>query len=187
MVSKRFLTLVLLLFSGSIIFNFSHIREKHLTLKELCDISEDIVVVNTLDVNSTFNQSSGRITMNISFRIKEKIKTNNFKHKQEFNLVYPGGEYGNIIQIIPGAPTFIDNENTILFLKKRNAGKKTFYYIVGTSEGKFDIDSKKNYIIRNSGDELLQKDVKNKGDIVDFSSTKKILKKDFIELIKKYL
>jgi len=43
MVSKRFLTLVLLIFLGSIIFNFSQIREKHLTLKELCDISEDII------------------------------------------------------------------------------------------------------------------------------------------------
>ncbi|MGK9370156.1 hypothetical protein ACSSWA_14760 [Melioribacter sp. Ez-97] len=166
------------------------ISQAQYSLLELCKESDDIIVAEITQIKSSYNNSNGRITTKISLKIDERIKSNYLKNIQEFELVYPGGEYGDIIQIIPGAPRFKKGEKTILFLKRNNIAQKKFLYVFGLSEGKFNIINDGNgneYILRDSGNDNLIISTLMKKEIILMNSVERVSKKDFINLIKSLL
>lgn len=160
------------------------------SLLDLCKGSDEIIVAEITQIKSSYNNSSGRITSKITLKIDERVKSNYLKNIQEFELVYPGGEYADIIQIIPGAPRFKKGEKTILFLKRHNTAQKKFFYVFGLSEGKFNIISDGNgheYILRDSGNDNLIISTLMNQEIIRMNSVERISKKDFINLIKSLL
>lgn len=160
------------------------------SLLELCNESDDIVVAEIIDIESSYNESVGRIISTISLKIDEHIKSSWLRNNREFTMIYPGGVYGDIIQIIPDAPCFSQSEETILFLKKRFTSDKAFIYVYGLSQGKFNIvkDNKNNkYVLRDSGLDYLLISPSLQHDVIQLHSTTKISKTDFISMIKSLL
>lgn len=160
------------------------------SLIELCNQSDEIIVAEITQIQSTFNSSNGRIISTIDLKIDEHLKSNYLKNAQEFQIIYPGGEFGNIIQIIPDAPRFKKNEKTVLFLKRRDAGEMKFFYVFGLSQGKFnivkDVDNNE-YVLRDSGQDYLQISPLITQDIIRFNTIEKKSKAGFISLIKSLL
>lgn len=168
----------------------SLLSQAQYSLLKLCKESDDIIVAEITQIKSSYNNSSGIITSKISLKIDERVKSHYLKNIQEFELVYPGGEYAGIIQIIPGAPRFKKGEKTILFLKRHNTAQKKFFYVFGLSEGKFNIISDGNgneYILRDSGNDNLTISTLMNQEIIRMNSVERMSKKDFIYLIKSLL
>lgn len=160
------------------------------SLLELCNGSDEIIVAEIMQMESSYNNSSGRITSKISLKVVESIKSNYLKNVKEFQMLYPGGEYGDIIQIIPEAPRFKKGEKTILFLKRHNTVQKKFFYVFGLSEGKFNIvndDYSNEYVLRDSGQDYLTISTLMNQEVVRMNTVERMLKKDFIYLIKSLL
>ncbi len=86
-----------------------------MSLLELCNESDEVIIATINNIESTYNYSNGRIISTISLVIDEYLKSNYLSNIREFQMIYPGGKYRDIIQIIPDAPHFNLYEKAIFF------------------------------------------------------------------------
>ena len=131
-----------------VIFMFNPLlgQQKVHTLASLTR-SSDAIVEGSVTSIKYYEKEPGRIYSEINIKITKSIK-GILSEDQIITLEHLGGTMGSIRQIVPQLPQFVENENSILFLKTYYSKNNPmgFYDLLGSSQGKFNIinDNHKN-------------------------------------------
>ena len=108
----------------------SYSQESELSLQDLCAKSSDIIITKIINKNSFKDKSHNRIYTDVELQVINPIKGN----------TKAGETIKMITTFAVGFPNFPIEEETLLFLQKREKG----YSIVAASEGKYNIYTDKN-------------------------------------------
>lgn len=135
-------------------------QEQIYTLASLTKSSDAIIQGKVISIKY-YEKEPGRIYSIITIKVEETIK-GIVPKDHEITLEHLGGVLGEIRQIVPQLPQFVENEKSILFLKRYTSEKNPmgFYDLLGSSQGKFNIitdDSNNINIVR---DHLVVEDLK---------------------------
>lgn len=117
----------------------SYSQESELSLQDLCAKSSDIIITKIINKNSFKDKSHNRIYTDVELQVINPIKGNT-KAGETIKMLTFGGTYEGITTFAVGFPNFPIEEETLLFLQKREKG----YSIVAASEGKYNIYTDKN-------------------------------------------
>lgn len=111
-------------------------------LKAKVENSDMIVTGKVIEKSSQWNSDKTRIYTFVTISVDELLKGSDFK--QEITIKHLGGEVGIVGEVYSHIPSFSDNEEVLVFLKKSaNDGSLRVY---GGDEGKYSFydDSKTN-------------------------------------------
>ena len=162
---------------------------KELTLKELCTISSDIVIVEVVKKQSYLNENENRMHTRIDLKIVDKLK-GQFEKNDQIGLTVYGGSINGITTVVVGAPVFTTGEKSILFLSERNSNTTgQNYSVVGMGQGKFDIVldqiTNEERIVRNEMGFSLQ--LEKDGNRMTLSPAEPAKLDDFLDFIRTYI
>jgi len=129
----KILLLVLLLLSG---FHFSSFAQfSSSEIKNLTNGADIILTGKVTQQTSSWNENKTRIYTKATIQVNEYIKGNNTQSTVTVN--YLGGEVGEIGEMYSHMPSFEDNEEVLVFLKKDE--KNTDYKVFSGEEGKITL------------------------------------------------
>ncbi|MGD8781737.1 MAG: hypothetical protein PVH88_22575 [Ignavibacteria bacterium] len=160
--------------------------EKQLTLKELCEYSDEIVVGKVVDKISYRSLDGKHVYTNVEIKMEEIIHGKFKKGETLIKKVYGGTIDGKTVYIV-GAPNYNVGTSSVFFFAEWKSKNDTSMIIVGNSQGKFDISEDKTgarNIKRTDYNPIIYEE--NSGRHIDFSSNKTRLE-DFKAKIKNYL
>jgi hypothetical protein len=103
---------------------------RSMSLAELVNEADDIVVAKVLSVAAAWDPAHRRILSTIEVDVEETWKGSS--ESRHLTIVQPGGSVGDIEMTVHGMPTFSVAEKALLFLR-RIAEREV---VVGMSEGK---------------------------------------------------
>jgi hypothetical protein len=103
---------------------------RSMSLSELVNEADDIVVAKVVSVAAAWDPTHRRILSTVEVDVEETWKGSSAS--QHLTIVQPGGSVGDIEMTVYGMPTFSVAERALLFLR-RIAERKV---VVGMSEGK---------------------------------------------------
>lgn len=90
---------------------------------------------------------SGDIVTEVSLKVIESagVVSRYLNHSAEFKVLYPGGQWLDVVHYVSGTPTFKEGEDVVLLLKQNSDG----FWINNLSLGKYNItdNNNKKYII----------------------------------------
>lgn len=95
-------------------------------------------VIHAIYQGSSFKKiSSGEVVTSASFKILQSsgIKNNEIVNRNDFKVIYPGGNWQGLVYKVPGAPSFFEGEEVVLILHKGSRG----YTINNLKMGKYEI------------------------------------------------
>jgi hypothetical protein len=101
-----------------------------MTLRELVDQADDIVVAKVVSVTAAWDGAHRHILSTVEADVEEIWKGNT--DTRHVTVVQPGGTVGDIEMTVYGMPTFSVAERSLLFLKR--AGQRRV--VLGMSQGK---------------------------------------------------
>jgi hypothetical protein len=160
-----------------------------LTLKDLCDNSSDIVIVNVVSIRSYLKEGEKRIFTRIEMQILDNLK-GELNVSEKIILKVCGGSINGITTFVVGAPTFNVGDRSILFLSKTVLidGNRTFL-VTGLSQGKFNIftdsETKTDKVVRDQIDIPLRPE---KNAVPLYITDKESLQlQDFLYHVKEYI
>jgi hypothetical protein len=104
-------------------------------LKDLSKGAEVILTGKVTGQTSSWNEDNTRIYTEATIRVEEYLKGTNGGNSVVVR--YLGGEVGNVGETYSHVPTFEDNEQVILFLKKND--NKTDYTVLYGEDGKINL------------------------------------------------
>ena len=104
-------------------------------LKDLSAGADVIVTGKVTQLSSSWNADNTRIYTRASIQVDEYLKGIN--NENSIIVTYPGGEVGDVGEMYSHMPTFRDNEEVLLFLKKDN--KTPDYKVFNGENGKINI------------------------------------------------
>jgi len=104
-----------------------------LSLEDLVQKAQKIIVGRCLSTESRWNEKSTLILTYSKFAVGENLKSHS---NGSLTVVTVGGSVGGITQTVSGMPQFVPNEEAVLFLEP---SKDHHWQIVGLSQGKFQI------------------------------------------------
>jgi hypothetical protein len=112
-----------------------------LTLQQLKDASDAIVVARVLTVRSAWEHGSAQMGTITRIRVLNYITPSAAGEARELNLHHPGGRGrgpdGKMWQVhVPGAPVFKAKTKVFLFLRKKDA---RYWELVGWVQGFFRV------------------------------------------------
>lgn len=130
----------ILLFLCSIIV---HAQIKEVNLDLLKEESTDIIIAKVNKIDS-YIRSKGRTYSDITLEIQQNIK-GKLKSKDKITLTYYGGTVNGITTLVMESPGFLQEEESVFFLKEYVSKKspRIYYKISLGKEGKFDISTDK--------------------------------------------
>lgn len=131
---KSFLLSIVLLLIGS--FHLvSYAQENASLIKYLSRGADVIMIGKVTKQNSSWNQDKTRIYTKATLQVDEYLKGSNTGKSVE--VIYPGGEVGEIGELYTHMPRFINDEEVLVFLErdKGNSGYKVF----NGEDGKFTV------------------------------------------------
>lgn len=108
---------------------------KSSAIKSLTRGSDLIVSGKVIEKSSNWNQGKTRIFTTATLKIDEQLKGENVQGTVE--VIYPGGEIGEVGEIYTHMPTFNEKEEVLVFLKK-DKNQNTFRVVNG-EEGKIAV------------------------------------------------
>lgn len=155
-----------------------------ISLQQMCVNSGDIIIATPIEKKSYKNPGSNHIFTDVILKIKSTIKGNK-QPNELMTMTYYGGTIDDKTTYVIGDPQFRLDEESILFLYKRN----DHYRVYGLAKGKFNIvsDDKSNKKIK---PDFMTKELllETNGAYLSFeeaSSTVNLV--DFINIIQSYL
>ena len=118
------------------------------TMDELVNESNFIVSGKVISI-SCFEGTNGRIYSDIKFQVS-KVYKGHIQTKQELIFTFMGGTIGNRTTTVPEYPQFKENSESILFMNNKSDDKESrnSFFITGLTQGKFDIISNGDKIVR---------------------------------------
>ncbi|GMU95152.1 MULTISPECIES: hypothetical protein [Ignavibacterium] len=120
-------------------------------LRTKVENSDIIVTGKVIEQASQWNNDKTRIYTFVRIRVDELLKGSEYKN--EITIKHPGGEIGSIGEVYSHIPSFSDNEEVLVFLKKSASDGSLRVY--GGDEGKFSF-----YDDPNTNDKLTSNKVK---------------------------
>jgi len=109
-------------------------------IKELSKGADVIVTGKVTQKKSAWNENKTRIYTRASIQVDEYLKGKSQVNSVE--IIYPGGEVGNVGEIYTHMPSFENNEEVLVFLKKDR--KNNFFRVFNGEDGKITVlDDKK--------------------------------------------
>jgi hypothetical protein len=112
-------------------------------IKNLSQGADMIITGKVVDQKSQWNSDNSRIFTNVTIQVDEYLKGSD--NQDRIVITHLGGEVGSVGETYSHIPTFIDDENVLLFVKKSakdeslsvfegEEGKLTFYQNKNTGE-----------------------------------------------------
>jgi hypothetical protein len=108
-------------------------------LKTLSKDSDVIITGKVIEKESSWNKSKTRIYTKATLQVDEYLKGTNAK--QSIEIRTPGGEVGEVGELYSHMPTFENDEEVLVFLKKDEKIKE--YKVLNGEEGKITVISDK--------------------------------------------
>jgi len=138
MLNSKMLLILILFFGG---FLFSSLAQNEMAvIKKLSKGADVILTGKVTKQNSSWNENKTRIYTKATLQVDEYLKGNNNVNSVE--VVYPGGEVGDVGELYSHMPRFTNDEQVLVFLKKDQKNKE--YKVLDGEEGKISVinDSK---------------------------------------------
>lgn len=110
-------------------------QEKAAALKKLSKGADVIVTGKVTHKNSTWNENKSRIYTRATLEVDEYLKGK--ANGKSVEIVYPGGEVGDVGELYTHMPTFEKDEEVLVFLKKE--AKSNDYKVLHGEEGKIKV------------------------------------------------
>ena len=104
-------------------------------IKKLTNGADVILTGKVTNKTSTWNENKTRIFTTARLQVRDLLKGSN--NRAPVEIVYPGGEVGDVGEIYTHMPTFAENEEVLVFLKKDL--KKNKYVVLNGEEGKIPV------------------------------------------------
>ena len=96
----------------------------------------DIIITGKVtQQSSSWNESNTRIYTQATIQVEEYLKGNS--NGNSLNVIYPGGEVGDVGEMYSHMPRFVDQEEVLVFLQKDQS--KSDYKVLYGEEGKISI------------------------------------------------
>lgn len=125
--------LFLLIFSFSFTFELTFSQVISTELKNKVENSDMIVTGKVINQKSQWNSDKSRIYTLVTIRVEELLKGTDYQ--SEIIIKHLGGEIGNVGEVYSHVPSFNDNEDVLVFVKK--SVKDGSLLIYGGDEGKY--------------------------------------------------
>ncbi len=104
-------------------------------LEDMSKGAELIVTGKVTDQRSSWNEDQTRIFTRVTVRVDEFLKGNNGSYSVV--VTHPGGEVGEVGELYTHIPTFKNDEEVLLFLKKSNVQNE--YTVFQGENGKIKV------------------------------------------------
>lgn len=164
-------------------------NQRELSLKELCEKSDNILLTRVLSTKSFLVEKEKRIFTNIEIEIKKAYKGILLPtDKLKFTVI--GGTIAGATTFMIGAPSFRIDEESILFLSTVFlASNQKNYVVQGLSQGKFNVNidptSKTKVVTREKIETPLR--LESDSSTIPLTAMNSISLTTFESLIKQYL
>jgi hypothetical protein len=132
----KFIVLFLLTFLATTLPSNSFCQQTNSKLKLLTDNADLILTGKVSGQKSNWNKDKSRINTEATLLVDEYLKGNNNGNSVLVN--YPGGEVDGIGELYTHMPTFENNEDVLVFLKKDEKNISS-YKVYDGEEGKLKI------------------------------------------------
>ncbi|HSW36377.1 MAG TPA: matrixin family metalloprotease [Candidatus Limnocylindrales bacterium] len=123
----------------------AHGRMVKMSLEDLTNEADSIVVGTIISTNSHWNTDRTGIYTTARVAVEEELKTDTTQAM--VTIIVPGGEVGEITQWVSDAPVFEPGERAVLFLTKMPRARlpggrlgPTTFEVYGRFQGKIEID-----------------------------------------------
>ena len=110
-------------------------QDKSFVIRGLTKKADIILTGKVSQKISTWNENKTRIFTRAKLQVGDFLKGS--KKGSSVEVVYPGGEVGDVGEIYSHMPKFAENEEVLVFLKKDV--KKNAYRVLNGEEGKFSV------------------------------------------------
>jgi len=132
--SNRFFLLLLIFLT----FQLTSFAQKDSSrIKKLSKEADVILTGKVKQKKSSWNANKTRIYTKTTLQVEEILKGN--KNGNSVEVIYPGGEVGDVGEIYTHTPKFEANEEVLVFLKKNT--KSMEYRVLNGVEGKIKVIS----------------------------------------------
>ncbi|MCG6912469.1 hypothetical protein LJE86_00975 [bacterium BMS3Abin03] len=152
--------LLLCLITGGFLFS-SVAQDRSLEIKKLSKGADVILTGKVTKQNSSWNENKTRIFTRATLQVDEYLKGNDNGNSVE--VIYPGGEVGEVGELYTHMPRFANDEEVLVFLKKDEKSKG--YKVFDGEDGKISVikDVKTGEKITNSNLKIssLKREIKN--------------------------
>ena len=142
--SVKFLSLVLIILGLQLsafaqtkpsVSKESAAQKESVKIKQLTKEADMILTGKVTQKKSNWNENKTRIYTRTTVQVEEYLKGENKGTSVE--ITSPGGEVGDVGELYTHMPTFEDNEEVLVFLKKDE--KATGYKVLNGEEGKIKV------------------------------------------------
>ena len=118
-------------------------------IKNLSKKADMILMGKVMQKESNWNKSKTKIYTIATLQVDENLKGSSTGNSVQ--IIYPGGEVGDVGEIYTHMPRFKDNEEVLVFLQKEN--KNNIFKVVNGEEGKLSVikDERINAKVTSSG------------------------------------
>lgn len=120
-------------------------------IRNLSEGADMIVTGKVVDRKSQWNSEKSRIYTNITIQVEEFLKGSN--NQNRIVITHLGGEVGNVGETYSHVPTFKDDEEVLVFVKK--SSKDASLSVFEGEEGKLTL-----YEDKTTGEKVTSKNVK---------------------------
>jgi hypothetical protein len=127
-------------------------------IKKLSKKADIILTGKVSQKESSWNESKTRIFTKATIQVDELLKGNSTQNYVE--IMYPGGEVGDVGELYTHMPRFDKDEEVLVFLKKDN--KKGVYKVLDGEVGKISIQEDAKTKEKITSSHLRIKDLKTK-------------------------
>lgn len=146
---SRTLFLITILFLGT--QNLILAQTIQSDIKNLSQGADMIITGKVVDQQSQWNSDNSRIYTNVTIQVDEYLKgTDNL---DRIVITHLGGEVGSVGETYSHIPTFIDDENVLVFVKK--SAKDESLSVFEGEEGKLTL-----YQNKNTGEKVTSNNIK---------------------------
>jgi hypothetical protein len=129
----KYLLLILFLFFGSNTNSLS--QQFSAEINALTEGADVILIGKVSKQNSRWNEDKSRIYTDVSINVDEYLKGN--YNQKTILITHPGGEVGEVGELYTHMPTFKEEEEILLFVKKNLNDEK--YRVYAGEKGKIQI------------------------------------------------
>ncbi len=105
------------------------------SLEELTDTSQSIIVGTVTDIRSQWNKERTAIYTHVTISVEEQVKGTSYP--REVTIRQPGGKVGDIRMKVSDMPTFKKGEEVVVFLEMEKG--KEVLRVTGMMQGKFSV------------------------------------------------
>jgi hypothetical protein len=105
---------ILIIIYGLNFYSFS--QQLASSIEGLSKNADVILTGKVIQQNSSWNENKTRIYTRATLQVGEYLKGNN--NEKSVEVVYPGGEVGDVGELYTHMPRFKDNEEVLVFLKR---------------------------------------------------------------------